>query len=86
MIAKRVETVGITPVLSMIALDACRRRIDLLHAIDGVDYASADRFGGQIIPLQLTFAQRSNVLNTLGAHVQGRVVLTEDVAAGATSE
>jgi hypothetical protein len=53
--------------------------IYLLHAIDGLDDPRGDRFHGQVIPLQLTFAQRRDFLNGLGELIEGRVALTEDV-------
>lgn len=51
----------------------------LLHAIDGLDHPAPERFLGRIIPMKLTFAQRRDFLDALGSHLQGRVVLTEDV-------
>ncbi len=56
--------------------------IYLLHAIDGLDDPRRDRFQGRVIPLQRSFSERCEFLNRLGGLVEGRVVLTEDVAAG----
>ncbi len=56
--------------------------IYLLHAIDGLDDPRPERFKGQVIPLSLPFARRRDFLNSLGAQLQDRVVLTEDLVAG----
>lgn len=59
--------------------------IYLLHAIDTLDYPSPDRFLGRVIPLQRTFQEREDFLNKLGSRLQGRVWLTEELAAALTS-
>ncbi len=59
--------------------------IYLLHAIDGLDHPSPEDFKGNVIPLRLTFAQRCGFLERLGALLQGRVALTEEIAAAASA-
>lgn len=59
--------------------------IYLLHAIDGLDHPAPEVFKGQVIPLQRSFRERLRFLDTLGELLQGRVVLTEDVAARANA-
>ncbi len=51
----------------------------LLHAIDGLDHPAPEHFLRRVIPMQFTFTQRHDFLDALGSHLQGRVVLTEDM-------
>jgi peptidoglycan-N-acetylglucosamine deacetylase len=55
--------------------------IYLLHAIDGLDYPSPGGLEKLVIPLQRTLSERRAFLDRLGALIEGRVALTEDVAA-----
>lgn len=57
--------------------------IYLLHAIDGLDHPSPGALGKLIVPLRRTFAERRQFLDRLGSLTEGRVVLTEEVAAAA---
>lgn len=55
--------------------------IYLLHAIDGLDHPSPGALGKLVIPLRRTLAERRQFLDRLGSLIEGRVVLTDDIAA-----
>jgi len=57
--------------------------IYLLHAIDGLDHPDPGVFGGLLIPLTQSYDQGLGFLDRLGALLEGRVRLTEEVVAGA---
>jgi peptidoglycan/xylan/chitin deacetylase (PgdA/CDA1 family) len=54
--------------------------IYLLHAVDGLDHPAPEEFGGRLVPLTKSFAQRMKILEEIGQLLSARVVLTEDVA------
>ena len=60
--------------------------IYLLHAIDGLDHPAPEEFGGRLVPLAKSFAQRMEILEEIGRLLSGRVVLTEDVASAALND
>jgi peptidoglycan-N-acetylglucosamine deacetylase len=53
--------------------------IYLLHAIDGLDHPDPGVYGGRLIPLTRSYDQRLGFLDRLGALLEGRVRLTEEV-------
>jgi len=57
--------------------------IYLLHAIDGLDHPSPGELGRLVIPLRSTLSERRQILNRLGSLIEGRVALTEEIAASA---
>ena len=57
--------------------------IYLLHAIDGLDHPSPGALGKLVIPLQRTLSERRRFLDRLGSLIEGRVMLTEEVATSA---